>query len=102
MTATPVTLSPNPKLQFFADSGYFLVGGQLFTYLAGTTSLAETFTDSTGATPNDNPIILNARGECDCWLTPGLGYKFVLSPNTDTNPPTNPIWTVDNIFAPST
>jgi hypothetical protein len=31
------------------------------------------------------------------FLSPGKSYKFVLSPSTDTDPPTSPIWTQDNI-----
>lgn len=93
------SLAPFIK-QFFDDnSGIPLSGGKLFSYLAGTTTKVTTYTDSTGGTPNTNPIILNTRGEANVWLTPGVSYKFTLSPSTDTDPPTNPIWTVDNVPA---
>lgn len=72
-------------------------GFKLFTYAAGTTTKLATYTDASGGTPNTNPIIMDSLGECGLWLTPGLAYKFVFSPPTDTDPPTNPIWTVDNI-----
>jgi hypothetical protein len=75
----------------------FLVGGKVFSYAAGTTTKVTTYTDSTGVTPNTNPIILNARGEADIWILPNVGYKFTLSPSDDTDPPTNAIWTKDNI-----
>lgn len=103
-------LAPTPVLQFFDANGDPLAGGQLFTYAAGTTTKQNTYTDNTGNTPLPNPIVLNARGEiapsatstsCGCWLDPTLGYKFVLSPATDTDPPTNPIWTVDGIVSPN-
>jgi microcystin-dependent protein len=102
-------LSPSPVQQFTDDNGALLVGGQLFCYLAGTTTKQAAFTDSTGDTALPNPIILNARGEvapsatgtsCGLWLDPTLAYKFVLAPSTDTDPPTNPFWTIDEIVSP--
>lgn len=95
--ATPKLISPTPKLQFFDNNGKPLVGGKLFVYIAGTTTKVATYTDYNGGTPNANPVILNSRGEANVWLTPAQGYKFVLAPATDTDPPTNAIWTVDNI-----
>ena len=99
-------LSPSPIQQFFDSNGVELAGGKLFTYAAGTTTKINVYTDAGGAAAFPNPIILNARGEpatsgggasTGIWLTQGVGYKFVLSPATDTDPPTNPIWTEDNI-----
>ena len=95
-------ISPCPKLSFSDSNGNPLSGGKLFTYAAGTTTKQTTYTDSTGSTPNTNPIILDSRGECSIWLTPTLGYKFTLSNATDTDPPTNPIWTQDNLAGPMT
>ena len=97
MTIPLVQIAPEPVLQFTDSSGNLLAGGLLFTYAAGTNTKLATYTDSTGATPNTNPIVLNARGECSVWCTPGLSYKFVLSPSTDTDPPQNQFWTSDNL-----
>ena len=69
-----------------------MVGGQLYTYAAGTSTPQATYTDSTGTTPNTNPIILNSRGEAFVWLTAGQAYKFVLY---DAN--NNLIWSEDQI-----
>lgn len=92
----------------FEIGGIPAVGAKLFTYAAGTTNKQATYTDSTGATPQTNPIILNARGEptngagsAGLWLQQSVAYKFVLAPSTDTDPPTNPIWTIDNVLTPS-
>jgi hypothetical protein len=93
---TTVTLAPLVKQQF-NQNGIPLAGGKLFVYNAGTTTKALTYTDATGDTPNTNPIILDANGQCGVWLLPSLAYKFILSPATDTDPPTNPFWTVDNV-----
>lgn len=77
-------------------------GFKIFTYAAGTTTKLATYTDSTGGTPNANPIIADTLGECDIWIPASVSYKFVFSPPTDTDPPTNPIWTRDNIQFPAT
>lgn len=81
-----------PKLQFFDNNGNPLVGGKLFTYTQGTTNLESTFQDIDG-TPNTNPIILDARGECIVYLNEDKNYKFVLK---DTND--NLIYSKDNII----
>jgi hypothetical protein len=91
-------LSPVPKQSFLDNNGKPLVGGQLFTYAAGTTTKIATYEDE-GGSPNTNPVILDYRGEANVWLDPALTYKFTLAPRDDTDPPTNPIWTVDNIAA---
>jgi len=85
-------------VQQFNQDGVPLAGGQVFTYLAGTTSPAITYTSASGATANENPIILDANGQCTIWFTGGVSYKLVLSPATDTNPPTNPFWTADDLW----
>lgn len=91
------TLSPLPRQKFFDANGLPLAKGLLFTYQAGTVTKATTYTDSTGVTQNTNPIVLDARGECNLWIPPNTAYKYVLAPSTDTDPPSSPIWTVDNI-----
>ena len=95
----PETLTPTPKQGFFDNNGRPLVGGKLFTYEAGTTTKLATYTDSTGGSANTNPILLDYRGECDLWIPPNTAYKYVLAPASDTDPPTNPIWTVDQIVS---
>lgn len=89
-------LSPQPVFQAFAPNGGFLVGGQLFTYVAGTTTPQATYIDSTQTTQNTNPVILNAMGQANVWLNPTLAYKYVLQDSAS-----NPLWSVDNINAPA-
>ena len=91
-----VALCPVPKLQFFDSNGDPLSGGKVFTYVVGTSTKKATYTDATGNSANTNPIVLDSRGECSAWLLTDANYKFVLSPSTDSDPPTGPIWTVDN------
>lgn len=88
-------LTPSPKTAFVDAAGEPLVGGQLYTYIAGTTTLQATYTDSTATTSNTNPIILDSRGEANVWLG-GAIYKFVLKDADGAL-----IWTVDNISAPT-
>jgi len=92
-----VSLSPlgGAGWQFFTDNGTPLVGGLLYTYLAGTTTPAATYTSSTGVTANANPIVLNAAGRPpnEVWLTDGIRYKLVLKTSTGVQ-----IWVMDNIL----
>jgi hypothetical protein len=85
-------LAPEPKAQFFDANGDPLVGGKVYTYAAGTTTPLATFTNANANTPNTNPIILDARGECDLWFATATSYKVVLKDANDSL-----IWTVDNI-----
>jgi len=94
MTAS---IAPVAKQQFSDATGAPLSGGKLFTYAAGTSTKQVTYKDAAQAASNTNPVILNARGECDLWLDPTLAYKLVLSPSTDTDPPSNSFWSVDAI-----
>lgn len=88
-------LTPVAKMQFFDVTGAPLVGGLLYTYSAGTTTPQASYTDSSGATANTNPVVLNARGEADIWLGAST-YKFRLCSADNTE-----FWTVDNISAPT-
>jgi hypothetical protein len=93
-----VNLSPvgGVAAQFFTNTGAVLTGGKIYTYAAGTTTPATTYTTSNGATPWTNPIVLDAAGRVpssgEIWLTDGVIYKFVLKDSTDVL-----IATYDNI-----
>lgn len=93
-----VNLSPvgGVAAQFFTNTGAVLTGGKLYTYSAGTTTPAATFTSSLGVTPQPNPIVLDAAGRVpnsgEIWLTQGIIYKFVLKDSNDVT-----IATYDNI-----
>lgn len=89
-----VQLAPLTIYQAFYPNGSPLAGGQLFTYVAGTSTPQATYTDSTGSTPNTNPVILNASGQANLWLNPALTYKFVLE---DKNGNIVPPGSIDNI-----
>lgn len=72
--------------QFFDNNGVPLAGGLIYTYLAGTTTPAATYTSSTGLIAHANPIVLNAAGRIaagEIWLTEGVLYKFILYTSTN-------------------
>lgn len=82
-----VNLSPlaGAGAQYFDDNGDPLSGGKIYTYAAGTTTPAATYTDYLGGTPNANPIILDAAGRPpnEVWLTYGSSYKFIIKTSAD-------------------
>lgn len=84
-------IAPFPRFKALDQNAGFLAGGKLFAYSGGTTTPKDTYTDQSGATANENPVILDGSGEADVWLATGP-YKFVL---TDANDVVQ--WTVDNI-----
>jgi len=89
-----LSLSPIGNEQQVSTAGAPLSGGLLYTYLAGSTTPAPTYTDSTGATPQANPIVLNTLGRASnpVWLTDGTAYKFVLTTAAGVSQ-----WTIDNV-----
>lgn len=93
-----VNLSPvgGVAAQFFTNTGAVLTGGKLYTYAAGTTTPAVTYTSSNGLTAQPNPIVLDAAGRVpnsgEIWLTDGINYKFLLKDSNDVL-----IATYDNI-----
>jgi hypothetical protein len=91
---------PLPLLQpkftaFVPGTATPLVGGQVFTYQAGTsTPLATypTYTDALNLTNvNANPVILDANGQANIWAPDSYWYKIVLE-----DAGSNVIYTVDN------
>ena len=80
--------------QLTTSTGIPLVGGKLYTYLAGSTTLATVYQDDAGGSSHTNPIILNARGEppAPIWITGGQSIKFALNDASDV-----PIRTIDDV-----
>lgn len=80
-----------PVIRFQDINGKPLVGGQLFSYAAGTTTPLATFVDATTSALNANPTILDSTGSARVFLGAAV-YKFVLE---DANGVIQ--WTADNI-----
>ena len=91
-----VTLSPlaGAGWQFFDNNGVPLAGGLLYSYYAGTSTFAPTYTSYLGNIQNSNPIVLDSSGRVtsEIWLTYAVGYKFVLQTASGVQ-----IWSYDNI-----
>lgn len=83
-----VNLSPvfGVAAQLFNDNGDPLAGGKIYTYAAGTTTNATTYTNTSGAIAHSNPIVLDGAGRVpsgEIWLTDGISYKFVVKDSSD-------------------
>ena len=92
------TIAPFPKHTFLTNDGDPAVGYKLFCYAAGTTTKINSYSNAALTSANANPIVLDAAGRATIFLD-ALSYKFVLATPTDTDPPTSPVWTVDNVQA---
>jgi hypothetical protein len=91
-----VNLSPigGAGWQFFDNNGIPLAGGLIYTYLAGTTTFAVTYTSALGNISNSNPIVLDSSGRPpnEIWLNSSISYKFVLQTSAGVQ-----IWSMDNL-----
>ena len=89
-------------------SGLPAAGYKIFCYEAGSTTPTTFFTDSTGATPADNPYVLNSDGMADdtLYYPPAIGVKVIytteLGPVSPTPIPVSgvTISTDDNLSNP--
>jgi hypothetical protein len=88
-----------PRIQFFDIHGSPLIGGKLYTYVAGSTTPVETYQDQALTAKNKNPVELDFTGSCSIWLDPAKNYKFVLKGPLGA---TQPGWPVDNISGAGT
>lgn len=97
MTTVASTPTIGIAYQSFTNSGVPNGGGKIYTYLAGTTTPAATYTTSAGSTPNANPIVLDASGRppSEVWQDIALGpYRFDIKDSSDSL-----IKTYDNVAA---
>ena len=72
---------------------------KLFQYQAGTTTKANTYTDSAKGTANSNPMTLNSDGRLDQDIYIDQSMKFVLATSAAGDPPSSSIWTIDNALS---
>ncbi len=97
--AAQVAVSPfkTPHVTFTDQNGVPLTGGCVFTYVGGTATPLGTWTDVTGLTLNQNPVILDSSGSAQIWLGP-YTYKFAIWSNGGTNCSSGALqWTVDEV-----
>ena len=89
----PVSLAPFPLYVADTNNGYPLAGGMLDTFAAGTFTPLATYSDPAGATPNPNPVLLDASGRANIYFTVGSAYKLRQRDSTGVT-----LWTVDNFI----
>lgn len=85
-------LLPTLLPQFLDTNGQPLASGQIYSYIAGTTTPQATYTDASGVTPNANPVILDSNGCAQIWMLSSESYKFVVQDSLG-----NTIYTRDNV-----
>jgi hypothetical protein len=75
--------------QVFTNNGVMAQGGQATIYVAGSTDLAVTYTDSTGVVENPNPITLSSTGRIasasgatvSVWAAAGSALTLIVNDN---------------------
>jgi hypothetical protein len=96
-------LAPDPIQSTFFIPGTNTPGNgvQLFVYTAGTTTKTTVYKDNAGVSSWSNPIVLDSGGNLlsggVVWILGGTKIKVVWAPSNDTDPPTSPYRTIDNI-----
>jgi hypothetical protein len=88
-----------PRIQLSDALGKPLVKGLLYTFIAGSTTKADTFKDQALTIKNTNPIVLDETGSCVVWLDPAKSYKFDLRNRFGI---TQDGWPVDNVAGAAT
>ena len=74
--------------QLFDANGVPLTGGKIYTYEAGSSTPAATYTSYTGVANHTNPIILDSAGRVpggQLWVNADLNYKFILKNSADAS-----------------
>lgn len=71
------TITPTPFQTVFDNSGRTVNNACVWTYTAGTTTPAATYTDVGLTTPNANPIRSDSAGRFTAFLAPATSYKYV-------------------------
>lgn len=95
-----IQISPFGNTQFLTPSGAPAIGYQLFVYAGRSTSKLAAYTDADGVGLHPNPILLDANGfaPLPIYIKTNTAYKFVLALPDDLDPPTMPIYPVDQVI----
>src|SRR5512135_355199 len=100
---TTCFLAPDPiqSTQFIPGGNTPANGGQLFFYVAGSSTKQTVYKDNAAGTAWSNPIVLDSGGNLpsggEVWFPTGQTFKVIFAPSTDTDPPASPYWTKDNL-----
>ena len=88
------TLTPTPFQTVLDDTGVAVSGALIYTYTAGTTTAAATYTTSALSVANANPIVADSAGRYVAYLAAGANMKFVYKTSAGAT-----IRTQDNVLS---
>ena len=88
------TLTPTPFQTVLDDTGVASPGALIYTYTAGTTTAAATYTTSALSVANANPIVADSAGRYVAYLAAGANMKFVYKTSAGAT-----IRTQDNVLS---
>lgn len=94
-----IQISPFGNMQFLTPGGVPAVGYKLFVYEGRSTNKAIVYTDQNGNGRHENPITLEANGFTPqpIYIDTTKTYKFVMAFGEDLDPPTMPLYVVDQV-----
>lgn len=68
-----------PRFKFWKNGNNPVSNGSVTVYLAGSSTLVNTYQDSDLQVLNTNPVNLDADGECMFWVDPAKTYRFLVT-----------------------
>ena len=77
------TLTPTPYQTVLDDDGVAVSGAKIYTYEAGTTTNATTYTTSALSVANANPIVADSAGRYVAYLAAGANLRFIIKTSAD-------------------
>ena len=77
------TLTPTPYQTVLDGDGVAVSGAKIYTYVAGTTTNAATYTSSALSSANTNPIVADSAGRYVAYLTAGANLRFIIKTSAD-------------------
>lgn len=98
------TILADPRWQESDGDGTPIAGAKLFTYAAGTSTPLATYSDSDLTIAHTNPVEADGDGRFPAIYLAATGYKLIMTdadgPDDPSPPPTDYVWTQDNIASP--
>ena len=77
------TLTPTPYQTVLDGDGVAVSGAKIYTYEAGTTTNATTYTTSALSEANANPIVADSAGRYVAYLSAGANLRFIIKTSAD-------------------
>ena len=77
------TLTPTPYQTVLDGDGVAVSGAKIYTYEAGTTTNATTYTTSDLSVANANPIVADSASRYVAYLSAGANMRFIIKTSAD-------------------